>query len=69
MIAHATTPTAHDLDSSDIVLGHFTLGRRYPMRERLAAAADAGVAGVGLFMGDLERWASRDSPTTSWRRC
>jgi sugar phosphate isomerase/epimerase len=58
MIAHTTTPTAHDLDSNDIVLGHFTLGRRYPMHERLAAAADAGVAGVGLFMGDLEHWAA-----------
>ena len=58
MIAHTTAPTAHDLDSTDIVLGHFTLGRRYPVRERLAAAADAGVAGVGLFMGDLEHWAA-----------
>jgi sugar phosphate isomerase/epimerase len=50
--------TAHDLDSADIVLGHFTLGRSYPMLERLDAARDAGVAGVGLFMADLEYWAS-----------
>jgi sugar phosphate isomerase/epimerase len=50
--------TPHDLDSDDIVLGHFTLGRSYPLRERLAIAAEAGVAGVGLFMGDIERWAS-----------
>jgi sugar phosphate isomerase/epimerase len=54
MIAHTTS---HELHSGDIVLGHFTLGRRYPMTERLAAAAEAGVAGVGLFMGDLEHWA------------
>ena len=40
------------------MLGHFTLGRSYPMRERLAAAREAGVAGVGLFMADLERCAS-----------
>jgi len=50
--------TAHDLASDDIVLGHFTLGRTYPMLERLAAARDAGVAGVGLFIGDLERCAA-----------
>jgi sugar phosphate isomerase/epimerase len=49
--------TPHDLTSDDIVLGHFTLGRSYPLRERLAIAAEAGVAGVGLFMGDIERWA------------
>jgi sugar phosphate isomerase/epimerase len=52
--------TPHDLDSSDIVLGHFTLGRSYPLRERLAIAAEAGVAGIGLFMGDIERWATDD---------
>src|SRR6186713_12778 len=50
----------HDLRSADIVLGHFTLGRSYPLRERLAIAAEAGVAGVGLFMGDIERWATDD---------
>src|SRR5262245_39014925 len=49
-----------DLDSGDIVLGHFTLGRSYPLRERLQIAAEAGVAGVGLFMGDIERWATDD---------
>ena len=52
--------SAHDLRSGDIVLGHFTLGRSYPLRERLAIAAEAGVAGVGLFMGDIERWATDD---------
>jgi len=39
---------------------HFTLGRSYPLTERLAIAAEAGVAGIGLFMGDIERWASDD---------
>jgi sugar phosphate isomerase/epimerase len=57
MIDH-TNRAAHDLTSDDIVLGHFTLGRSYPMRERLAAASAAGVAGVGLFMVDLERQAA-----------
>jgi sugar phosphate isomerase/epimerase len=46
--------TARELDGNDIVLGHFTLGRTFPLRERLAAARDAGVAGVGLFVLDLE---------------
>jgi sugar phosphate isomerase/epimerase len=52
--------TPHDLTSDDIVLGHFTLGRSYPLRDRLTVAAEAGVAGVGLFMGDIERWATDD---------
>jgi sugar phosphate isomerase/epimerase len=46
--------SARELDGGDIVLGHFTLGRTFPLRERLAAARDAGVAGVGLFLVDLE---------------
>ena len=53
--------TPQGLNSDDIVLGHFTLGRSFPLRERLAIAAEAGVAGVGLFMGDIERWASDDA--------
>lgn len=52
--------TPHDLNSDHIVLGHFTLGRSYPLRDRLAIAAESGVAGVGLFMGDIERWATDD---------
>ena len=57
MSARTRTP---DLTSDDVVLGHFTLGRSYPLRERLAIAAEAGVAGIGLFMGDIERWATDD---------
>jgi sugar phosphate isomerase/epimerase len=52
--------TPHDLTSDDVVLGHFTLGRSFPLRERLAIAAEGGVAGIGLFMGDIERWATDD---------
>src|SRR5262245_52553494 len=52
--------SAHDLTSNDIVLGHFTLGRTYPLRERLAAARDAGVAGISRCVGDIERWATDD---------
>ena len=56
--------TPHDLTADDIVLGHFTLGRSYPLRERLAIAAEAEVAGIGLFMGDIERWATDDRLAT-----
>src|SRR5688500_20317948 len=54
----------HDLTADDIVLGHFTLGRSYPLRERLAIAAGAGVARIGLFTGDLARWATDDELAT-----
>ena len=50
--------TAHELDGDDLVLGHFTLGRTFPLGERLAAARDAGVTGVGLFVLDLEQRAA-----------
>ena len=56
--------TPHDLTADDVVLGHFTLGRSYPLRERIAIAAEAGVAGIGLFMGDIERWATDDELAT-----
>jgi sugar phosphate isomerase/epimerase len=56
--------TPHDLTGDDVVLGHFTLGRSYPLRERIAIAAEAGVAGIGLFMGDIERWATDDELAT-----
>lgn len=39
----------------DLVLNHFTLGRTHPLADRLAAAAAAGFAGVGLFVGELLR--------------
>jgi sugar phosphate isomerase/epimerase len=46
--------TARDLTGDDLVLGHFTLGRSYPLPQRLAAARDAGVAGIGLFVAELD---------------
>jgi sugar phosphate isomerase/epimerase len=50
--------TTDNLGPDDIVLGHFTLGRTYRLLDRLAAAREAGVAGIGLFMADLERWSA-----------
>ena len=36
-------------------MSHFTLARNYPVEARIAAAAAAGVAGIGLYVGDWER--------------
>lgn len=44
-----------ELGPGDIVLSHFTLGRHFPIEDRVAAAAAAGVAGIGLFAPDVER--------------
>lgn len=39
----------------DLVLNHFTLARRHPLRDRFAAAAEAGCAGIGLYVGEYLR--------------
>lgn len=36
-------------------MSHFTLARHYPIAERISAAAAAGIAGIGLYVGDWER--------------
>ncbi|WP_420453276.1 sugar phosphate isomerase/epimerase family protein [Ilumatobacter sp.] len=36
-------------------MSHFTLGREHPLDDRIALAAGAGFAGVGLFAGELRR--------------
>ena len=43
------------LGSDDLVLNHFSLARQHPLAVRFAAAAAAGVAGVGLFVGEYLR--------------
>ena len=47
--------SAHDLGVDDLVMSHFTLARNYPIEERIEAAAAAGIAGIGLYVGDWER--------------
>lgn len=37
------------------MLNHFTIGRTHPLADRFAAAAAAGFAGVGLFVGEYLR--------------
>jgi sugar phosphate isomerase/epimerase len=39
----------------DLVMSHFTLARHFPIEDRVAAAAAAGIAGIGLYVGDWER--------------
>jgi sugar phosphate isomerase/epimerase len=45
---------ARDLGRNDLILSHFSL-RRADFDARLAAAAAAGFAGIGLFIGEYER--------------
>lgn len=54
----ATQRSARDLGADDLVLSHFTLGRHHPIEDRVTAAAAAGFAGIGLYVGDLERLAT-----------
>jgi sugar phosphate isomerase/epimerase len=44
-----------ELGPGDLVLSHFTLGRHHPIADRVAAAAAAGFAGIGLFAPDVAR--------------
>jgi sugar phosphate isomerase/epimerase len=47
--------SARQLGVDDLVMSHFTLDRHYPLEARIAAAGDAGIAGIGLYIGDWER--------------
>ncbi len=47
--------SAQELGTDDLVMSHFTLARHYPIEDRIAAAAAAGIAGIGLYVGDWER--------------
>ncbi|MEO8266634.1 MAG: TIM barrel protein [Ilumatobacteraceae bacterium] len=51
----ASERSAQDLGVDDLVMSHFTLARHYPIEDRIAAAAAAGIAGIGLYVGDWDR--------------
>ncbi|MEY2401135.1 MAG: hypothetical protein QOJ08_1246 [Ilumatobacteraceae bacterium] len=51
----STDRSAQELGVDDLVMSHFTLARHYPIEDRIAAAAAAGIAGIGLYVGDWER--------------
>ena len=44
-----------NLGNNDLVLSHFTLPRHCPIEQRIALAAAAGFAGIGLYVGDYQR--------------
>jgi sugar phosphate isomerase/epimerase len=41
------------LHADDLVLSHFSLDRNHPLDDRIAAAAAAGFAGIGLYAGQF----------------
>ena len=55
--AHAlgALPGYPDLGPDDLILSHFSLGRFRPFEERVRAAAEAGFAAMGLYVGEYER--------------
>ena len=53
--ALAALPGYPDLGPDDLILSHFSLGRFRPFEERVRAAADAGFAAMGLYIGDYQR--------------
>jgi sugar phosphate isomerase/epimerase len=60
MSAAATDPLAAlpghpDLGPDDLILSHMSLGRFRPFEERVRAAAEAGFAGMGLYIGEYQR--------------
>lgn len=53
--ALAALPGYAGLGPGDLILSHFSLGRFRPFEERVRAAADAGFAAMGLYIGEYER--------------
>ena len=51
----AALPGYPDLDADDLILSHFSLGRARPFEERVRAAADAGFAAMGFYIGEYQR--------------
>ena len=53
--ALAALPGYSDLGPDDLILSHFSLGRSRPFEERVRAAAEAGFAAMGLYIGEYQR--------------
>ncbi len=53
--ALAALPGYADLGPGDLILSHFSLGRSRPFEERVQAAAGAGFAAMGLYIGEYQR--------------
>ncbi len=48
-------PGYADLGPDGLILSHFSLGRSRPFEERVRAAAEAGFAAMGLYVGEYQR--------------
>jgi sugar phosphate isomerase/epimerase len=53
--ALAALPGYAGLGPDDLILSHFSLGRSRPFEERVRAAAEAGFAAMGLYIGEYQR--------------
>ena len=53
--ALAALPGYADLGPDDLILSHFSLGRSRPFEERVRAAAEAGFAAMGFYIGEYQR--------------
>jgi sugar phosphate isomerase/epimerase len=53
--ALAALPGYAGLGPGDLILSHFSLGRSRPFEERVRAAAEAGFAAMGLYIGEYQR--------------
>ena len=51
----AALPGYANLGPDDLILSHFSLGRARPFEERVAAAAGAGFAAMGLYVREYQR--------------
>jgi sugar phosphate isomerase/epimerase len=52
---NSALPGYPDLGPDDLILSHFSLGRFRPFEERVRAAAEAGFAAMGFYIGDYQR--------------
>ena len=52
---NSALPGYADLGPDDLILSHFSLGRFRPFEERVRAAAEAGFAAMGFYIGDYQR--------------
>jgi sugar phosphate isomerase/epimerase len=65
--ALAALPGYVGLGPDDLILSHFSLGRFRPFEERVQAAADAGFAAMGLYIGEYERLRAEGARDTGLR--
>ena len=65
--ALAGLPGYAGLGPDDLILSHFSLGRFRPFEERVRAAAAAGFAAMGLYIGDYERLRAEGARDTDLR--